>query len=157
MACLAQLVNVIAPIMTENNGRAWVQTIFYPYLHASRFGRGWALQTLLSTTKHDTKDFTDVPDVDALTVWNEEGEELTVFAVNRDFEEDNLLTVNLKDFEGYVPTEQIELVGFDLHAVNTAQSQPVKPTAKALSGVYTPLAEVKLRPLSWNVIRFVKK
>ena len=28
MACLAQLVNVIAPIMTENGGRSWKQTIF---------------------------------------------------------------------------------------------------------------------------------
>ena len=40
MACLAQLVNVIAPIMTENDGAVWVQTIFYPYLYASRYGRG---------------------------------------------------------------------------------------------------------------------
>src|SRR5690606_34434446 len=43
MACLAQLVNVIAPIMTEEGGKAWKQTIFYPYLHASVFGRGISL------------------------------------------------------------------------------------------------------------------
>src|SRR5699024_12058655 len=30
MACMAQLVNVIAPIMTETGGGAWKQTIFYP-------------------------------------------------------------------------------------------------------------------------------
>ena len=72
-------------------------------------------------------------------------------------EEDELLTVNLKDFVGYVPTEQTELAGFDLKAVNTADSQTVKPTAKALSGVYDPTPELRLRPLSWNVIRFVKK
>src|ERR687898_151128 len=30
IACLAQLVNVIAPIMTENGGPAWRQTIFWP-------------------------------------------------------------------------------------------------------------------------------
>ena len=35
IACLAQLVNTIAPIMTEPNGRAWVQTIYYPFLYAS--------------------------------------------------------------------------------------------------------------------------
>ena len=29
-ACLAQLVNVIAPIMTETGGPAWRQTIFHP-------------------------------------------------------------------------------------------------------------------------------
>ena len=47
LACLAQLVNVIAPIMTENGGAAWVQTIFWPVLHASRYGRGTALDCRL--------------------------------------------------------------------------------------------------------------
>ena len=39
-ACLAQLVNVIAPIMTETGGPAWRQTIFYPFAQMSRFARG---------------------------------------------------------------------------------------------------------------------
>ena len=155
IACLAQLVNVIAPIMTENGGKAWAQTIFYPYLHASRYGRGYALQTLLETTKHDTKDFTDVGDVDSIAVWNDAAEELTVFAVNRDMEEDNLLSVNLKDFAGYKAIEHIRYDGFDRYAVNTAQKNSVKPRSEALSA--TPDAcEFRLNPLSWNVIRFKK-
>ena len=40
MASLAQLVNVIAPIMTDNNGASWRQTIYYPFYHASNYGRG---------------------------------------------------------------------------------------------------------------------
>ena len=44
-ACLAQLVNVIAPIMTETGGPAWRQTIFYPFAHFSRLGRGRVLRT----------------------------------------------------------------------------------------------------------------
>ena len=56
-----------------------------------------------------------------------------------------------------MPAEQIELAGFDLEAVNTADSQTVKPTTKALPGVYDPMAELRLCPLSWNVIRFVKQ
>ena len=41
MACLAQLVNVIAPIMTDKNGGpVWRQTIYWPFLLASRYGRG---------------------------------------------------------------------------------------------------------------------
>ena len=39
-ACLAQLVNVIAPIMTETGGPAWRQTIFWPFAQLSNFGRG---------------------------------------------------------------------------------------------------------------------
>ena len=40
VACLAQLVNVIAPIMTRKGGPAWRQPIYWPYLHASVHGRG---------------------------------------------------------------------------------------------------------------------
>ncbi len=157
IACLAQLVNVIAPIMTENGGKAWAQTIFYPYMHASRYGRGTALQTLLETTKHDTKDFTDVGDMDALAVWNEEDETVTLFAVNRDFEEDNLVSLNLKDFPGYVPVEHISMAGFDLHAVNTKDAAPVQPKHTPLAPVYKAVQEFALAPLSWNVIRLKKQ
>lgn len=154
IACLAQLVNVIAPIMTENGGKAWAQTIYYPYMHASKYGRGYALNTILETTKHDTKDFTDVTDIDSVAVWDDEGETLTVFAVNRDMTDNNVLTVNLKDFEGYVPTEHIEMAGFGLAEINTVESGRVKPKTTALSGVYEAMPEFNLKPLSWNVIRF---
>src|SRR5699024_975838 len=60
MASLAQLVNVIAPIMTDANGNAWKQTIYYPFLHASKYGRGTALLPVLNSSKHDTIDYTDV-------------------------------------------------------------------------------------------------
>ena len=40
VACLAQLVNVIAPIMTETGGTAWRQTIFHPFSDFSNLGRG---------------------------------------------------------------------------------------------------------------------
>ena len=43
-ASLAQLVNVIAPIMTEPGGPAWRQTIFYPFAATSRHGRGTSLR-----------------------------------------------------------------------------------------------------------------
>jgi hypothetical protein len=48
-ACLAQLVNVIAPIMTETGGPAWRQTIFWPFQHFSRMGRGRVLRTEISS------------------------------------------------------------------------------------------------------------
>jgi alpha-N-arabinofuranosidase len=44
VGCLAQLVNVIAPIMTETGGPAWRQTIFYPFADFSNLGRGNVLR-----------------------------------------------------------------------------------------------------------------
>ncbi len=79
MACMAQLVNVIAPIMTENGGRSWKQTIFYPYLHASVYGRGIALNLVVNSPKYDSKEFTDVPYLETTAVYRPENEEVTIF------------------------------------------------------------------------------
>ena len=64
VACLAQLVNVIAPVMTEKNGgKTWKQTIFYPFFHASAYGRGTALRAEVCCEKHDTSEHEDVTDM----------------------------------------------------------------------------------------------
>ena len=72
MACLAQLVNVIAPIMTETGGRSWVQTIFYPFMHTSQFGRGVSLQTVVKCDTYETDKYGNAPYVEAITIANEE-------------------------------------------------------------------------------------
>ena len=46
-ASLAQLVNVIAPIMTEPGGPAWRQATFFPFALASRLARGVTLELKL--------------------------------------------------------------------------------------------------------------
>jgi alpha-N-arabinofuranosidase len=153
MACLAQLINVIAPIMTEHGGGACRQTIFYPFLHASLYGRGVALLPVISSPKYDCKDFTDVPLLESVAVFNEEQEEVTLFAVNRDLEDDLLVSLDLKGFDGYKPYAHIALECDDLRAVNTVKApsavQPVLRTDSIQEG-----NQLNLHPASWNVIRF---
>ena len=55
-ASLAQLVNAIAPIMTEPGGPAWRQTTFFPFAVTSRLARGRALQVRLTSPAHDTSE-----------------------------------------------------------------------------------------------------
>ena len=55
VACIAQLVNVIAPIMTENGGPAWKQTIYYPLHFASLYGRGDALAVSVDGPTYDCR------------------------------------------------------------------------------------------------------
>ena len=52
-ACLAQLVNVIAPIMTETGGPAWRQTIFWPFAQWSNHGRGRVLRATVDCPSYD--------------------------------------------------------------------------------------------------------
>ena len=154
VACLAQLVNVIAPILTETGGKAWVQPTFYPYMHVSNYGKGKALIPVMDSPMHDTKEFTDVPDVDSVAVWDEETAELTIFAVNRNQTEEIALDVKLLDFTPLQPTEYLVMAGFDPLQTHIRDAQPVKPISAPLPQLENNQASVLLKPLSWNVLRF---
>ncbi|OCT11205.1 alpha-N-arabinofuranosidase [Paenibacillus pectinilyticus] len=155
MACLAQLVNVIAPIMTANGGAAWKQTIYYPYLHASVFGRGTVLVPLIKSPKYDAKDYTDVPYLEAVAVHNEETSELTIFAVNRHLEEALPLEMDLRSFGAFEIKEHIVLESDDLKASNTLEAPDrVKPhSAGNANAAANGQISAHLGKASWNVIR----
>ncbi len=157
MACLAQLVNVIAPIMTENGGSAWKQTIYYPYLHTSVFGRGTVLNTIMKAPKFDTKDFTDVSAIDATAVINDNNDEITVFAVNRHMEDSITLDVELNGFGQFEVVEHIVLEHDDVKAANTKQNpNNVVPNNNGNAIVEDGCIKASLKNLSWNVIRMKK-
>jgi alpha-N-arabinofuranosidase len=157
IGCLAQLVNVIAPIMTENGGACWEQTIFYPFMHLSNYGRGYTLDSRVVSPKHDTKEFTDVPDIESIATMSEDKENLTIFAVNRNMDENILFDVSLLDFENFEVVEQIEMSGYDIKAENSAITTPVKPFKVQNSQFDGKTLTVDLKPLSWNVIRLAKR
>ncbi|MCL6441918.1 MAG: alpha-N-arabinofuranosidase [Alicyclobacillus sp.] len=158
MACLAQLVNVIAPIMTTTGGKAWRQTIYYPYMHASVFGRGTVLHCPTSSPVYDSKDFTDVPFLESTAVWNEASQELTVFAVNRSQTDDLSLECDIRGFAGYSLVNHIVLTHDDLKATNTEQNPDnVTPHVQAGASVDHGVLTATLPKLSWNVLRLAKK
>jgi len=156
VACLAQLVNVIAPIMTRNGGGVWAQTIFYPLMHASSFGRGTALRPLITSPAYDCSDYEKVPLVDAAATLAGDGS-VTIFAVNRDMKEDILLQGDLRAFGNLKIAEHIVLHHDDVKAVNTEEKpDEVKPAASKGGTLDGGQLEISLPALSWNVIRLTK-
>ncbi|MBO4413698.1 MAG: alpha-N-arabinofuranosidase [Clostridia bacterium] len=157
IACLAQLVNVIAPIMTETGGRAWRQTTFWPFFHVSTMGRGTVLTPSVKCDTYDTAKRKGVPYVETAAVFDESAGSLTVFAVNRSLTDDIDFEIDLSDFEGYGLTSHTVLENSDLKAVNTADSpENVVPHEGGETDVGAGSAVSKLKKHSWNVIRFSK-
>lgn len=155
IACLAQLVNVIAPIMTRNGGGCWAQTIFYPFMHASCYGRGTSLRALVNSPVYDCRDYDAVPLIDSTAVMGDDGS-VTVFCVNRDTAEDCELSIDLRAFDKLRFAEHIVLHHDDVKAVNTEEHPDnVAPVAGAPASVDGGRASVVVPALSWNVIRFV--
>ena len=153
IACMAQLVNVIAPIMTRQGGGAWAQTIFYPLADASKFGRGESLQIKLTCDRFDTKHYCDVPVIDAAAVRQEDGS-VTLFMVNRDLEEPAEVSLDLRSFGEFSSIEHRVLVHDDLKAENT-ELNPFNVCPKTIEPPQSADCVV-LPKASWNVIRLIK-
>ena len=156
IACLAQLVNVIAPIMTSDNS-AWRQTTFFPFCYTSRYGHGTVLQTLVDCPTYENKRHGTVPYVDSVCIFNEEENELVVFAVNKDLEEDMTVTLELRQFADYHIEEHVVLHDEDLFAVNTEENpNRIVPMASQDSAVENGILTATLKHKSWNMIRLRK-
>lgn len=156
IACMAQLVNVIAPIMTSDTG-AWRQTIFYPYMYTSKYGRGTVLNTAVKSPVYESKNYGQVSYVDSVMVWDEVEESLTIFLVNKDLKEDMELSCDLRQFVDYTKVEHVVLSHEDMKAVNTeANPEKVIPvmanTLKMEAGRLTGV----IGKHSWNMIRLTK-
>ena len=136
---------------------AWRQTIFYPYMHASVYGRGTVLNTQVQAPVYESRTYGEVSCLDSVCIWNEEEEELTIFAVNKDLEEDLEVSCDFRQFADMKVVEHIVLTNEDLKAVNTeADPDCVVPVHSAASkmdgGHFTTL----LGKHSWNVVRLKK-
>ena len=156
IACLAQLVNVIAPIMTRDGGGAWAQPTYWPFMHVAKYARGISLNAIVESPKYDCREFTDVPFIEATATLEDDGS-VTVFAVNRDPEEDTVLDIDLHAFGSLRIAEHILLHHDDVNAVNTEENPGnVIPAAGPGGVIDGEKAAVRLPALSWNVIRFEK-
>jgi alpha-N-arabinofuranosidase len=164
--CLAQLVNVIAPIMTETGGSAWRQTIFWPFAHFSNLGRGRVLRVqddspIYATTYYDPRGSQDlffplpeVPYLKLAAVHQEQADNLTLFALNRNLTEEMPLRVTAGGFSKLEIDRALQLQDADLKAANT-KAQPDRVQPSALTGVRAEGGSLyaRLSPASWNVIR----
>jgi alpha-N-arabinofuranosidase len=153
-ASLAQLVNVIAPIMTETGGRSWKQTTFHPFAQASRHARGDVLRVEAQSPIHETKKQGDVATVDSVATHDPESGELVVFAINRSLTEPITIDVDTRAFGAMRLIEATQLSNPDPYltvTVDTADS--VAPVPNPDSTWNGSVLEVTLPPLSWNVVR----
>jgi alpha-N-arabinofuranosidase len=165
-ACLAQLVNAIAPIMTETGGPAWRQTIFHPFAHFSRMGRGRVLQTLVASPTYSARyndpngpidEFFPLPTVPYLklaAVHDDKAGTLTLFALNRSLNEELPLELLAGGFKTLSVKQALQLCDPDLKAINS-KDQPERIAPKPLTAVRATGEKLsaRLAPASWNVIQ----
>jgi alpha-N-arabinofuranosidase len=152
MACLAQLVNVIAPIRTQDGGPAWRQTTYFPFQHAACHGRGMVLRVEAQAPVYSTDGEEAVSVLEATAV-HDGDETLTLFAVNRG-EEPLALRAVLRGLGDPEVLEHVVLADDDPQAANTAE-QPDRVVPRTVAGARLEAGALhaELPPRSWNVLR----
>mgnify|MGYP001185382779 CR=1 FL=1 len=155
IGCMAQLVNVIAPIFTKTGGGVIRQTTYYPFRDVCRWGRGIALDMKIASPVYDDAEFGSVPFIEAVAVVDEVEGELTIFAVNRDLKNERKWVIDSRDFSAYQPTLHSFIKNDNLKACNTLESPcDVIPEEGCLPIFSGSELQIVLQPASWNVLRF---
>lgn len=127
VACLAQLVNVIAPLVTNDTG-VLRQSTFYPYNWALKYARGRVLDLRVESETYPIKgaglqaDFArdaDVPFVDLVATIDDQAGQAALLLLNRDLQNEREVVIEWSDV---TPTRVLAcdtLTGADLKAFNT--------------------------------------
>jgi alpha-N-arabinofuranosidase len=151
-ASLAQLVNVIAPIMTEPGGPAWRQTTFFPFSITSRLARGNALRLPIESPQYDTKVYGTVPLVDAVATNDPETGRSAVFLVNRSLTETITVTAGIAALGDVRVLESHTLTDDDLNAKNTLEDRERVAPGEATVSIADGILTVELPPVSWTAV-----
>jgi alpha-N-arabinofuranosidase len=153
IACLAQLVNVIAPIMTNRDG-LFLQTIFYPYSWGLEYARGSVLRVQTDSPTYEVAGMGQVPYLDVVGTMAEDGK-ISLFILNRDLAKARSFEVNWQDkAPGQVLASWV-LTGDDLKAVNGFDA-PRKVVPQALEKPTTSggRSKVEVPARSYSVIQW---
>ncbi len=152
-ASLAQLVNVIAPIMTEPGGPAWKQTTFFPFALASKLATGTALAVKLESDTYATKVYGEVAIVDAVATTDAEKGTSAIFLVNRSETEETTVTIDVRSLGELGEVTAESLFDADVHAANTlADMERVGMTANDTLTIDGGMLSITLPPVSWTAI-----
>ncbi|GGZ04373.1 alpha-N-arabinofuranosidase [Streptomyces poonensis] len=150
-ASLAQLVNVIAPIMTEPGGPAWRQTTFYPFSITSRLASGEVIRPLIEAPTYETARYGEASVVDAVATADED--RAAVFLVNRDLAQAAQVTIDVRSLGSSRITEAVTLADSDVYAKNTlARQDRVTPAANNGAALADGLLTIELPPTSWTAV-----
>ncbi len=153
VGCLAQIVNVIAPLSTNAKG-VLRQSTFYPYSWALAYARGQVLDLLVASETYSADSrvgMRDVPFLDAVATLDKQGKRAALFLLNRDLDGAREVTVDWRDVTPQRVLALETLTGSDLKAFNTFDQpntvSPQKLDAPAVGSKMT----FKLPPRSYSV------
>ena len=163
IGCMTWGLNALA---AADRDHVWKPVAYYPFTHLMRYGRGVSLRTIVECDTYDIPGYAashqfqystrkGIGYIDSAAAFDSESNELSVFVINRDWEEDRLVEVDAGAFEGCRLIEHIQLFSGDLDLMNTYENPgAVVPSVNTDSVLRNGKVTAAVQKLSWNVFRF---
>jgi alpha-N-arabinofuranosidase len=152
IACLAQIVNVIAPILTTRD-QMLKQSIYYPFMLFSRLASGAALDVAVQAPMYATSKYGDMPLLDVSASYDEASNAQAVFIVNRSLTDSLPVDLHWQDRAPKSIRAVHQVAGTDPKAANTYENpNQIVATAAAVPAVSDGIATLVLPPLSFTAV-----
>jgi alpha-L-arabinofuranosidase len=152
IACMAQMVNVIAPILTTRDAML-KQSIYYPLMLFSKLAVGTALDVVVKAPLYPTTQFGDMPLLDVSASYDEAGDANAVFMVNRSLTDSMTIDLNWQDRTPQSIPAVHQLSGTDPKAANSFENPDrIVPVSVPVPSISGNTATLTLPPLSFTAI-----
>jgi alpha-L-arabinofuranosidase len=121
LACLAQLVNDIAPLVTNAEG-VLRQTIYYPYAWVLKYGRGNVLNLAVESESYEAREIGRVPYIDIAGIFEAASGSTTLLILNRDMVKGREVDIVWRESAPARVADCQVLTGPDLKAYNSFEA-----------------------------------
>lgn len=163
IGCMTGGLRALAATDRDN---VWRTALYYPFTDLIKYGKGTALQTSVDCdtydvpayalddyTQYDTKE--GIKYIQSAAAIDEENNELNVFVINRSWETDNTIELDVSGFVGYQFIEHIQLYTDDIEAQITLENpDAIAPSISKAAKFENGKVTSELKKISWNVFRF---
>jgi alpha-N-arabinofuranosidase len=165
IGCMTRGLQVLA---AANHDHVWKSCGYYPFTQLMRYGRGVSLRTVTQCDTFDIPGYAiddnsqystheGVGFIDTAAAFDKESGELTVFVINRNWEDSNDVEIQVPGFDGYRFVEHIQLSSDQLDTKNTDDNPDALVPSINSGAVYGEgKVSANVKRLSWNVFRFQK-
>jgi alpha-N-arabinofuranosidase len=166
IGCMTGGLGALAATSREH---VWRSAAYYPFTQLIRYARGVSLMPSVDCDTYDIAGYAmsdwrqydtheGVPYIESAAAYDKASEELNVFVINRNWEQDTALELDVRGFEDYEFEEQVQLYADDIDAANSYENPnvvvpSVNSAARFEGGKVTTVA----KKLSWNVFRLKKR
>ena len=142
----------------------WKSAAHYPFVQLMKYGRGISLRVAVESETYDMPGYAishnfqyadkeGIPYVDSAAAYDEDRNEVNIFVLNRDWQNDTELKLDISAFGGYGLTEHIQLYCDDINAKNSHDKPIIAPEVNSDSKLENGVITAELKKLSWNVFK----